>query len=240
MNASTKVFTSLLTSSIWCVDDTTLRVWIAMLLSADKKGRVEGSIPGFASLCRVSVQALEKSLEILSSPDPHSRTTTNEGRRIEAISGGWHVINFEAYQSLGSRDRSEPKTSKGPAWKSALPEEVLRATEAIMAIWPRPEKGDRQPSKDRDGSCPPVPRTIAPALASRLAELLEEGVPMQACVSIAHRAVKDYQGGYWIKAAQFFFGKAQDAPFYAHYRAYLSAQQARTRRSEQEGVTDGQ
>lgn len=226
MNTSIKVFDSLLTSSIWCADDTTLRVWIALLLSADKQGRVEGSLPGFASLCRINPERLGEIMEFLRSPDPYSRTTTNEGRRIEDIPGGWRILNFQDYQSKGSRDRAGYMQAykKKPTWKEALPEDVVKAAAEILKIWPSPEKGDRQPSKDRSGSCPPVPRTVGPALASRLADLQIQGVPMNVCVAIARRAVKDYESGAWIKAAQFFFGKDPDAPFFGHYRTYLSIQ----------------
>jgi hypothetical protein len=100
MTGFAKVFGSLVTSSIWCEDDATLRVWIAMLVTCDQDGIVEGSVPGFANLCRVSVQTLEKSLEKLMSPDPHSRTPDHGGRRIEKISGGWLVLNYAKYRAL--------------------------------------------------------------------------------------------------------------------------------------------
>ena len=85
-----KLFSSIITSSIWTEDDVTLRVWIAMLATADADGVVEGSLPGFASLARVTREKLEESLRKLVSPDPDSRTPDHEGRRT----GAYHRLAF--------------------------------------------------------------------------------------------------------------------------------------------------
>jgi hypothetical protein len=97
----TKLFSSIVTSSVWCEDNTTFRVWIALLALSDREGIVEGSLPGLASLCRLSVAETATALEKLSSPDPHSRSSEHEGRRIEKIEGGWKVLNYEKYRQKG-------------------------------------------------------------------------------------------------------------------------------------------
>ena len=107
MAGFSKLFSSIVTSSIWCEDDVTLRVWIAMLATADAQGIVEGSIPGFANLARVSVEQLETALDKLSSPDPYSRTPDNDGRRIEKFDGGWLILNHAKYRAV--RDPEERK-----------------------------------------------------------------------------------------------------------------------------------
>lgn len=99
-----KLFSSIVTSSIWCEDNTVLRVWIAMLATCDAHGVVEGSVPGFANLARVPVPKLRTALIKLASPDPDSRTPDNEGRRIMEIPGGWKILNYESY-----RERTQAK-----------------------------------------------------------------------------------------------------------------------------------
>jgi len=96
-----KLFSCIVTSSVWCQDSATLRVWIAMLAMKNKQGDVEGSIPGFASLARVTIEEMRRAVEILSSPDPDSRTPDEEGRRILPIPGGWHVVNHVKYRDMG-------------------------------------------------------------------------------------------------------------------------------------------
>ena len=101
MAGYSKLFSGIVTSSVWCQDSATLRVWIAMLALKDTNGDVEGSIPGFASLARVSLEEMRRAIEILSSPDPDSRTQDLEGRRIVDIPGGWHVVNHLKYRNMG-------------------------------------------------------------------------------------------------------------------------------------------
>jgi hypothetical protein len=98
LSGFTKLFSSILTSSIWCADDATLRVWVAMLASADASGIVHGSVPGFANLCRIDPAKMREALAVLSSPDADSRNPENEGRRIEAIPGGWRLLNYGRYR----------------------------------------------------------------------------------------------------------------------------------------------
>jgi hypothetical protein len=96
----TKLFSSITESTIWCESDQTRLVWITMLAMADKYGRVWASIPGLANRARVPVEAARKAVEVLLSPDPDSRTTAQEGRRIEVIDGGWRLINHMKYRAI--------------------------------------------------------------------------------------------------------------------------------------------
>lgn len=112
MAGYTKLFSSIVTSSVWCESNDVLRVWIAMLATCDHQGVVEGSIPGFANLARVTIPEMEAAVQLLKDPDPHSRTTEHEGRRIMAIPGGWKVLNHEIY-----RDRCQGKAGSRAAYE---------------------------------------------------------------------------------------------------------------------------
>ena len=101
MSGWTKLFGSIVTSSVWIEPHPILRVWVAMLAMADANGIVEGSIPGFANLCRVTISEMEDAIEKFSSPDPYSRSSEEEGRRIESIPGGWRIINRNKYRDKG-------------------------------------------------------------------------------------------------------------------------------------------
>lgn len=101
MSGWTKLFSSIVTSSVWVAPNPILRVWIAMLATADAEGLVEGSVPGFANLARVTTKQMRRAVDTLSSPDPNSRTPDFEGRRIEAIEGGWRILNYQPYRERG-------------------------------------------------------------------------------------------------------------------------------------------
>lgn len=94
----TKLFSSITKSTVWCEPHTTLRVWITMLADCDRQGCVHASIPGLANLARVTVAECEAAISTFLAPDPYSRTADYEGRRIEPISGGWRLLNYELYR----------------------------------------------------------------------------------------------------------------------------------------------
>lgn len=100
----TKLFSSIVTSTIWREDDKTRIVWITLLAIKNRHGEVAGSIPGLAALANVSIPDCEAALQRLSSPDPYSRTKENEGRRIEAIEGGWRILNHARYRNAMSEE----------------------------------------------------------------------------------------------------------------------------------------
>ena len=111
MNQSfTKLFSSLLESTLWCEADHIRIVWIAMLAMADRKGQVAASIPGLANRARVTIEQAQSALECFRKPDKYSRTPDNEGRRISDIEGGWQILNYQKYREL--RDNEAIKESK--------------------------------------------------------------------------------------------------------------------------------
>jgi hypothetical protein len=109
----TKLFNSIVTSTIWQEDDQTRIVWITMLALCDRYGDLSASIPGLAKVANVSIEATEAALAKLKQPDKYSRTKEHEGRRITEIDGGWHVFNYEKYRDmLNAEERREYKAVK--------------------------------------------------------------------------------------------------------------------------------
>lgn len=108
MAGYTKLFNSILASTIWRENDKTRIVWITLLAMADKNGVAEGSLPGLADMARVSIPDCEAALEKLKSPDSYSRTKEHEGRRIEECEGGWQILNHRKFrQKLCADERRE-------------------------------------------------------------------------------------------------------------------------------------
>ncbi len=108
MNGYTKLFQSLVTSSLWTESDRTRIVWITLLAMADKYGEIQASIPGLARIAGVPLEDCEKAIELFLAPDKHSRTEDFEGRRIEKIDGGWALLNHAKYRRMASDiDRRE-------------------------------------------------------------------------------------------------------------------------------------
>lgn len=102
----TKIFESLLDSTVWQESKETRLVWITMLLMKNKCHVVEASVPGLAKRAGVTVMECEEALRRFLEPDPYSRTKDHEGRRIELVEGGWKVLNGEIYkQKMGPEER---------------------------------------------------------------------------------------------------------------------------------------
>ena len=96
----TKLFNSITASTIWVEPDRTRIVWITMLAMADHAGRVHASIPGLASIARVPIEDCQIAIDTFLSPDRYSRTTENEGRRIELIDGGFRLLNYAKFREM--------------------------------------------------------------------------------------------------------------------------------------------
>lgn len=124
MSGWTKLSSDIVTSSIWVKDDRTLRVWIAFLALADSVGFVGGTVPGLASLCRMEESEFERILGELTSPDPHSRTPDHEGRRLNAVRGGWIVLNYVQYREL-HQSKPGSKAEKQRRFRKRMREQHL-------------------------------------------------------------------------------------------------------------------
>lgn len=100
----TKLFGSILNSTVWQEDSETRVVWITMLALCDAKGFVWAAVPGLARQAGVSCEATERALAKFLAPDPYSRTKDHEGRRIVVADGGWTLLNYEKYRDRDRRD----------------------------------------------------------------------------------------------------------------------------------------
>lgn len=99
MAGYTKLFGSLVYSTIWREPNDVRIVWITLLALADREGVVEASIPGLADAARVGLEECQRALETLKAPDPYSRSQEHEGRRIVDVDGGWKVLNHAKYRA---------------------------------------------------------------------------------------------------------------------------------------------
>lgn len=100
MSGFAKLMGSILTSSIWDKDASLRLTWITLLAMADKDGVVEASATGIAHMARVSLEDVERALLDFQGPDPQSRSSDFEGRRLQRVEGGWLVLNYTHYRNL--------------------------------------------------------------------------------------------------------------------------------------------
>lgn len=108
MGGFTKLYSSLVDSTIWRESKETKIVWITMLAKTDKFGVVEASLPGLADAARVTLEECLEALKVLMAPDQYSRSREFQGRRVAEVDGGWQILNYAKYRSkLSEEDRRE-------------------------------------------------------------------------------------------------------------------------------------
>lgn len=106
----TKLFSSITESTVWGEPYSTRIVWVTLLAMADAQGHVYGAIPGLARRANVTLAETEMALAAFFAPDPYSRTQAEDGRRIEAIDGGWRLLNHAKYAGIRNEaERAEYK-----------------------------------------------------------------------------------------------------------------------------------
>jgi len=105
-----KVFRSLWEGSLCGKPDDQL-VFVFMLASADADGVVD-VVPSIIShQTGLAMERVSGAIARLMEPDPESRTTDHEGRRLLAVgerSWGWKIVNYKKYRAMrDDRERRE-------------------------------------------------------------------------------------------------------------------------------------
>lgn len=104
----TKLQRSIITSSIWLQDDQTRIVWVTLLALCDRDGMARCSPMGLAHQARVSPEACDHAVEVLSSRDPDSRDN-GDGCRIERCPGGFIIVNYLRVLAEGNTEEKRRK-----------------------------------------------------------------------------------------------------------------------------------
>lgn len=152
MNGFTKLFSTLVTSTIWQEDDKSRLVWVTMLAIVDKFGVVQASVPGLANIANVPMEDCLRAIEKFKSPDPYSRTKADEGRRIREVEGGWALVNFEKYREKGrSVDRREYMRLKKQESRQRLGRAKPSGVRAVTAELDRREQAGNGEPPDTQG-----------------------------------------------------------------------------------------
>jgi len=157
----TKLFSSILQSTVWHMKDSYRLLWISMLALADQDGIVEAAVPGLAHTARISLEDCEAGLATFMEPDPYSRTPDNEGRRIEKINGGWRLLNFELYRDRKSQEETRRKAAERQQRRRDRMAQVTPSNAVTRDITPSSPSGSG--SGSGSGSDQALSRAIQPA-----------------------------------------------------------------------------
>jgi hypothetical protein len=106
-----KLFSSIVHSSLWTEEDHVRLLFVTLLAIADREGHVYGSRNGLERAANIQYDVDAGDVDpwqALMEPDSDSadlmRNPENEGRRIEAVDGGFRILNYLYYRSLRNDD----------------------------------------------------------------------------------------------------------------------------------------
>lgn len=188
-----KLFSSILTSSVWAEDVPTRIVWITLLALADKEGDVRSSPSGLARVANVTPEDCQRALAKFLAPDPESGTKTDDGRRIEERDGGWFIINYAKYRAI--QDAEARKAS----WR----ESSRKHRERQRTSAPSAPRHRKSTEADTEAESKAEATTTASTLADEFADpdhraaylAVREQAPVPAAFDAAVRAVVKPVGG---------------------------------------------
>jgi hypothetical protein len=103
----TKLDSGIIQSSIMAEDGNTFKVWIAMLATCESDGISKTSEVFLSSVCRLTMTQVVEAIKKLEAPDVFSRSTNDEGKRIERVDGGFRIINYHKYRDYTYSDNPE-------------------------------------------------------------------------------------------------------------------------------------
>lgn len=100
MSGYTKLFSDIVTSTIWHEPNDCRVLWITMLALKGADNICRATVPALALLANITLEECEAFLEKFQQPDKYSRSQEHEGRRIAPNEGGWMILNGAKYQAM--------------------------------------------------------------------------------------------------------------------------------------------
>lgn len=167
-------------SSVWMKPHDALRVWIALLAKSDSYGIVRVSAPALAHQCFVTPERLAEIMADFCAPDPDSRTPKDDGRRLQAIEGGWLIINYLLYRDMMQR-KAASHAERQAKYREKMKRRDAMVTARVTRDTEADSRGREQKSRSRGKKNPaqasPAPVVLTPELGW---EMLQSGCPQAA------------------------------------------------------------
>lgn len=206
MNGYTKLFSTILTSTIWQEPIEVKVLWITMLALSDKNGYVSGSIPGLAHVAGISLEACQKGIQCLSSPDSFSRTKIEDGRRIRETDGGWELVNHAKYRVLlSAEERKEYNRRKQQEHRERQRAEAVKSASNMSAkvkqCQQKPDIADADSDQIQMQSLQSTETNVKPTLV-KPKKSRERNELLDCLATLGGGTVADITGPAWSKASK--------------------------------------
>lgn len=110
------LFQDIRQSSLWAYDSDIRIVWITLLTLVDPEGFICAAAPGLAIAANVPLGKVREALALFEAPDFDSRSTDKEGRRLEKVPRGWHMVSYKEHRE---RARRQAELARKRRWMNA-------------------------------------------------------------------------------------------------------------------------
>jgi hypothetical protein len=94
-------------------------LFVTLLAMCDRDGIVYGSKAGLTRIAMIDPDQADDAWAAIMAPDPDSsdrmRAPEHEGRRVEEVSGGFRLLNFEYYRGLRNDDERREQNRQAQA-----------------------------------------------------------------------------------------------------------------------------
>lgn len=160
--AFVKLDCGILDSSLWHEDAETRVVFLTMLALTEPTGLCPATAPGIASRAQLPLERVEIILAKLESPDKHSRSLEEEGRRIERVDGGYNIVNYLKYRAKRDPDERKEQVREAVARHRAKKKGVIPVSQGNPMKAQEEVEGDVEVEAEveekqkKDSSSPPV------------------------------------------------------------------------------------
>lgn len=157
--AYSKLHSSIVNSSLWTEPDSVRILFVTLLAICDRDGVVYGSKPGIDRIANIDPDDSEEAWTCLLSPDKNSsdkiRAPQHEGRRIEEVSGGFRLLNFEYYRGLRNDDDRREQNRTAQARFKAKVSQGKPQSSSVSRGNPMQRQKQRQIQKQGGEAIPP-------------------------------------------------------------------------------------
>lgn len=201
MSGYTKVFSSIIFSTVWGEPKDVKILWVTMLAMADPMGTVEASVPGLARAAQLTIDECRAALGRLEAPDPDSKNPANEGRRVAKCEGGWSILNYLTYRDKMTVAK---KRQQGAVRQKRYRERQQAKAERDAS--PEPDPPDDWNGSPHETTCPLDLATkaekILPEMVTRLPGSTLEQLRASANRCVAHYTIGRGMGQkrrHWMK-----------------------------------------
>ena len=192
MTGFTKLFSTIIHSTIWREDMHVKVLWITMLAMADRNGRIWASLPGLADAAKITIEQCKDAIHRLSSPDEYSRTKEHEGRRIKEIDGGWEILNYMKYREMRDSDERRIQVRRATKrWRS-------KKADQITVSHGEPLSSQAEAEADAEADTTKKKGRFAPP---SLQEVLDYAKSRNQTVELAKMFIDYYTAGGWIDSS---------------------------------------